>query len=226
MSKPIRITADDQPQFPCWLWHRPILKTAWQWTRFLEAPREIMPGALALITHWHTDQPEPPTERPDAHDYTKNPPYLMSQPITTPIQAKFTPANERPAHPNAPTERPEQDYGSNGGVKCDTAKGPCACGAWHETAPSVPAWAVDAAKSIWDRDVSTAEFNEPDDYHIGTIAAIIARHAPDTSRDTEMLDWLEAHPDARLLIAGTSWTATKYARASILAAMRGEKEGL
>jgi len=24
------------------------------------------------------------------------------------------------------------DLGSNGGVKCDTVEGPCACGAWHE----------------------------------------------------------------------------------------------
>jgi len=23
------------------------------------------------------------------------------------------------------------DYGSNGGVKCDMVKGPCACGGWH-----------------------------------------------------------------------------------------------
>lgn len=23
------------------------------------------------------------------------------------------------------------DMGTNGGVKCDTTEGPCACGAWH-----------------------------------------------------------------------------------------------
>jgi hypothetical protein len=23
------------------------------------------------------------------------------------------------------------DFGYNGGVKCDVAKGPCSCGAWH-----------------------------------------------------------------------------------------------
>ena len=25
----------------------------------------------------------------------------------------------------------ERDYGSNGGIRCDTFCGPCACGAWH-----------------------------------------------------------------------------------------------
>jgi hypothetical protein len=24
-----------------------------------------------------------------------------------------------------------RDYGSNGGERCDTASGPCSCGAWH-----------------------------------------------------------------------------------------------
>lgn len=23
------------------------------------------------------------------------------------------------------------DYGTNGGVRCDTTRGPCSCGAWH-----------------------------------------------------------------------------------------------
>lgn len=23
------------------------------------------------------------------------------------------------------------DYGTNGGIKCDTDNGPCSCGAWH-----------------------------------------------------------------------------------------------
>jgi hypothetical protein len=25
----------------------------------------------------------------------------------------------------------QRDYGTNGGVRCDTNSGPCACGAWH-----------------------------------------------------------------------------------------------
>lgn len=24
-----------------------------------------------------------------------------------------------------------RDFGSNGGIRCDTASGPCSCGAWH-----------------------------------------------------------------------------------------------
>lgn len=28
------------------------------------------------------------------------------------------------------SEKP-RGFGSNGGVQCDTRRGPCACGAWH-----------------------------------------------------------------------------------------------
>lgn len=28
-------------------------------------------------------------------------------------------------------KREDEPYGRNGGVVCDTNKGPCACGAWH-----------------------------------------------------------------------------------------------
>lgn len=32
----------------------------------------------------------------------------------------------------AETERADREgFGYNGGVRCDTRKGPCACGAWH-----------------------------------------------------------------------------------------------
>jgi len=42
-------------------------------------------------------------------------------------------AQDQPA--TSPTEQAtegERDFGSNGGVKCDTDNGPCACGAWHD----------------------------------------------------------------------------------------------
>lgn len=70
MSKIQKITPDCQPVFPCWLWSRTALgmPTMYSngWYRALTWSRyTIRSLEQSCWTHFHPDQTEAPTERPD-----------------------------------------------------------------------------------------------------------------------------------------------------------------
>jgi len=60
-SRAIPITPDTVVPWPCWLYHFIISGTPFIWKRY-----ETDPGRLAMyfVTHYHPDQPTPPTCRP------------------------------------------------------------------------------------------------------------------------------------------------------------------
>ena len=71
---PHRITPENPPQFPCWLWHC----STDSWRRF-NRDTFIDRVEPALFSHWHPDQPTAPTAVPEAtpparrpnHEHTK-----------------------------------------------------------------------------------------------------------------------------------------------------------
>lgn len=58
------ITAENSPQFPCWLWHagNHLISAQWQHSSQLIQSYAISP----YTTHWHPDQPTAPTCVPGA----------------------------------------------------------------------------------------------------------------------------------------------------------------
>lgn len=62
-TKSQRITPENQPQFPCWLYHLIVSGAPRKWIHHEEEPAY---PAMRFVTHWHPDQPDAPQEVPDA----------------------------------------------------------------------------------------------------------------------------------------------------------------
>lgn len=58
-----RITPENSPQFPCWLWS----STHEEWQRWMRNDAEELeePYRYYAFTHWHPDQPTAPTAQPE-----------------------------------------------------------------------------------------------------------------------------------------------------------------
>lgn len=63
---PQRISAENQPQFPCWLWLADYRYPSW--TRCLSMPEYSLEMMMMRYTHWHPDQPTAPTVQPEQED--------------------------------------------------------------------------------------------------------------------------------------------------------------
>lgn len=191
MNKSTPITPEQPPKFPCWLWleGNNDAGNIWHyWQHCMSRGQMIAEtGEGCWATHWHPDQPEPPTERP-----------TLGGDANEPISRQSEQGHDSPVISSNPTSRAE---------------------------PPVPQWCVEAAKEI---NVALSGILTADT--IGTLAAIIARHAPAAPGDTEMLDWLETGPvvpfDNTPYGVQPEFARMRVTRSAILAAMRGEKEGL
>lgn len=181
-----RITADDPPKGPCWVFGKATRE--WSYYYGTNWPQDC-------FTHYHPDQPDAPTEWPDETKGDQS--------------------------PNDPTH--DENY-------------------VPPAAPSVPQWAVEAAKDYYAHS-TTEEKSDPN-----FLAYFIARHAPPAAPgDTELLNWLDkaswidggdsghgywsweitAQPDnQRKHWAPPLGFVAPSIRSAIRAAMRGEKEGL
>ena len=92
------IVAGETLTFPCWL-YRVFTDGSKSWAHYKKAP-DFMPEAA---THYHPDQPEAPTERPDKLPTTEclqgQPGDVCSHKFCQPVPSSSRPANEGGALP-------------------------------------------------------------------------------------------------------------------------------